>query len=445
MQHPSDAKIVKESHHLSSPLLKRCPSHTTAPSSEGVVILLPTLDEIVASLPDPRLAKKLKGPSLAPIPRLGKRLGAPPSIAVASVSEPSHVGTSPPAPTFGRSLYLGGAVASGRAGKSGAHMDEVMRRQMDQLDCLARSALARDAEYDQILDDDFGTATRGEEIDLTIFPLAPGPYHMPYPHEGVSSPLYTREEWNRPHAPECNVLCKDIFKDPDVCRKALDRTITPESLLPLEFSNHVNVLSALWVSHCYVLNSRYTNLVSSRAHLQEKLDKKKGDVKLLRLEVTSLDSKLENLQRDCDALCQENRELRSHRDAASEEFVGSGVEGIVQKLLSSDEFHTALALVAYFGINYGVERGLRIGRTDVEFEAAIQKVSNFHVGAKADFDKTPDDFPTAPFPFLSKIDAASEGSLSNVVQILPDKFVRSATSVAAAPSSANEALKQVPP
>ncbi|GKD10959.1 hypothetical protein Tco_1190644, partial [Tanacetum coccineum] len=30
--------------------------------------------------------------------------------------------------------------------------------------CLARSALARDAEYDQIPDDDFGTATRGEEI-----------------------------------------------------------------------------------------------------------------------------------------------------------------------------------------------------------------------------------------------------------------------------------------
>ncbi|GKD38983.1 hypothetical protein Tco_1259190, partial [Tanacetum coccineum] len=140
---------------------------------------------------------------------------------------------------------------------------------------------------------DCGTATRGEEIDLTLFPLAPGPYYMPYPYEGVSSPLYTREEWNGRHASESNILCKDIFKDPDVCKKALDRTITPaelrrtESFLPLELSNRVHVLSALLVSHGYELNSRYANFVSSKAHLQEKFDKKKWDVKFLRSEVTS--------------------------------------------------------------------------------------------------------------------------------------------------------------
>ncbi|GKD58849.1 putative reverse transcriptase domain-containing protein, partial [Tanacetum coccineum] len=229
----------------------------------------------------------------APTPRLGKRLGAPPFIAVVSASEPSHVGTSAPASTSGRSLSLLGVVASGCVGKSEA---EVMRRQMDPLDCLACSALARDAEYDQIPNDDFGIATRGEEIDLTLFPLAPGPYHMPYPYEGISSPL-----------------------------KALDRTITPaelrrtESLLPLELSNHVNVLSALLISHGYELNSHYANLDSSKAHLHEKLNKKKVDVKLLYSEVTSLDSKLENLKRGYDALGQENRELCSQRDAAFEE------------------------------------------------------------------------------------------------------------------------------
>ncbi|GJX15427.1 hypothetical protein Tco_0216259 [Tanacetum coccineum] len=427
----SDAKIVEESHHLSFPLLERVPSHTTAPASgcygegslppsEGAIIPLPTPDEMVASLPDPRLAKKSKGPSLvsrsskkrklqkraseagsstlelgqaegvneadladlcaeledslerdegvstravlAPIPRLGKRLSAPPSTDVASISKPSHVGTSAPAPTSGRSLSLGGVVASGRTGKSGAQMDEVMHRQMDLLDCLARSALARDAEYDQIPDDDFGTAI---------------------------------VEWNEPYAPECNVLCEDIFKDPDVYRKALDQTITPaelrrtESLLPLE------------------------------AHLQEKLDKKKGDVELLRSEVTSLDSKLENLQRDCDALGVALSEELTHTDAKLSEQALTIRDlqnelGIVRKLLSSDEFHAALARVTSLSIKYGVERGLRMGRTDVEFEEVVQKVSNFHVGAKADFDKALDDFPTTPFPFLSKIAAASEGSLSDV-------------------------------
>ncbi|GKB62467.1 hypothetical protein Tco_0918653 [Tanacetum coccineum] len=320
----SDAKIAEESQHLSLSLLERVPSHTTASATEGAIISLPTPDEIDASLPDSRLVKKSKGPShasrLSKKRKLQKRdLEAGSSAleldqaegtdesdlvdlcaeiedslkrdeAVVSASEPSYVRTLALASTSGRSLSLGGVAACGCVGKSEA---EVMRRQMDPLDCLDRSALARDAEYDQISDDDFGTATRGEEIDLTLFPFAPGPYHMPYLYEGVSSPLYTREEWNGPHAPERSILCKDIFKDPDVCKKALDQTITPaelsrtDSLLPLELSN------------------------------REKLDKKKRDVKLLRSEVTSLDSKLENLQRGYDALGQENSlsEELTHTDA----------------------------------------------------------------------------------------------------------------------------------
>nr|GEU29967.1 hypothetical protein [Tanacetum cinerariifolium] len=389
---------------------------------------VPTLDEIVASLPDSRLAKKSKGSSYAswplkkrklqkrdleasfsapeldqakgtdeadlvdlcaqiedilerdegvsmrsisaPTSRLGKRLGDHPSIAVVSAFEPSYVRTLVPASTSSRSLSLGGIFASGCVGKSEA---EVMRRQMDPLDCLACSALARDAEYDQIPDDDFGIATRGEEIDLTL--------------------------------------------------KALDRTITlaalrrTKSLFPLGLSNRVNVLSALLVSHGYELNSRYANLVSSKGHLQEKLDKKKRDVKLLCLEITSLDNELENLQRGYDALGQENKELRSQRDAAFEE---------VKKLWSQliDATTTSASLSE------------ELTQTDAKLsEQALT----------ADFDKTLVGFPTTLFPFLSKIAAASEGTLSDVAQIFLDKFVRLATSVFVTPSSVNEALEQVPP
>nr|GEU56254.1 hypothetical protein [Tanacetum cinerariifolium] len=365
-------------------------------SSEGAIISLPTPDEIATSLPDYRLVKKSKGPSQAsrqskrrnlqkraskasfsalkvvsaPTLRLGKRLGAPPSIVVTSVSDPSHVGTSAPASTSGRSLSLKGVVVGGRVGNSGAQIGE-------------------------ILDDGFGTAACGEEIDLTIFPLAPGPYHMPYPYEGVSSPLYTREEWNGRHALESNIMCKDIFKDSDL-------------------SNRVNVLSTLLVSHGYELNSHYANLVSSKAHLQEKFDKKKRDVKWLRSErdatseeVRKLQSQLTDAQTTFASL---SEELTQTDDKLSDQALTS----LVWKLLSSDEFHDALARVASLGINYGVERGLRIGHTDVEFEAAVQKVSNFRVGAKDDFDKALDNFPTTPFPFLSKIVATSEGGLPNV-------------------------------
>ncbi|GKE17204.1 hypothetical protein Tco_1424781, partial [Tanacetum coccineum] len=56
-----DAKVAEESHHLSSLPLERVSSHTTAPAAEGAMIPLPTSNEIAASLPDPRLAKKSKG------------------------------------------------------------------------------------------------------------------------------------------------------------------------------------------------------------------------------------------------------------------------------------------------------------------------------------------------------------------------------------------------
>nr|GEU33381.1 hypothetical protein [Tanacetum cinerariifolium] len=475
----SDDKIAKKSHHLSLPLLERVLSHTTAPAMEGDIISLPTPNEITASLLDSRLINNApeldqakgtdeadladlcneiedslerdEGVSMrvvsAPTSRLGKRLGAPHSIAVVSATIPC-------------------VVASGCVRKS---RDEVMRRQIDPLDCLARSALARDAEYDQILDDDFGIATRGEEIDLTLFPLAPAPYHMPYTYEGVSSPLYSREEWNEPHASESSLLCKDIFKDLNVCRKALDETITSaklrttESLLPLELSNRVSVHSALL----------------------EKFDQKKGAIRLLRSEVTSLDDKIEKLQGDYDALGQENRNLCSQRDVASEEVKRSQSQltdakaasaGLTEELTRTDaklseqaltvrDLQNELALeksksreykdaldglreeVSQFvgSVMEGVVRkGMRIGRTDAEFEEAVQQVSNFHVGAKANFDKALVDFLSTPFPFLSKIIVASEGTLSNVVQILPDKIAHSATLISVVPSNVNEDPERVP-
>ncbi|GKG57589.1 hypothetical protein Tco_0587187, partial [Tanacetum coccineum] len=54
----SDAKIAKESHHLSLSLLERVPLQTTTPATEGAIIPLPTPDEIATSLPDSHLVKK---------------------------------------------------------------------------------------------------------------------------------------------------------------------------------------------------------------------------------------------------------------------------------------------------------------------------------------------------------------------------------------------------
>ncbi|GJX32067.1 hypothetical protein Tco_0241922 [Tanacetum coccineum] len=288
-----NAKVVEEPHDFTSSILQRVQNNTTAPAAEGTPIPLPTPDEVAAGQPDPRLAKNPKalakrktytsliGPSepnqpkclgcgggcgyggcdlsvadyctflriawrgtKVPLPRLfllplrfGKRLGSPPPPRLYhdASSNPSHVGTSNAAhaSSFGHGIVQEGVVVVGSSGKYGAN---VIRRQLDPLYLLARGALARDQKYDQIMEDDFATASLGEEIDLTLFPLEPGPYVMPYPFddgEGSSSSGYTRQEWDEPHALKANVLSKEIFKDPDVFRRALDRTLLLRSLREL--------------------------------------------------------------------------------------------------------------------------------------------------------------------------------------------------------------------
>nr|GEX89533.1 hypothetical protein [Tanacetum cinerariifolium] len=395
-----DVKVGEESHHLSSPLLECVPSHTTAPTANGDMILLPTPNEIAASLPDPCLAKKSKGPSQkwSSAPELGQAEGM-------------------------NEADLNDFVLKLRIVWRGMKMDP--------LDSLARSTLAHDVEYDQIPEDDFSIVTRG-----------------------ASSPPYTKEEWNGPHAPEDNILCKDIFKDSNVCKKALDQTFTPaelkrtKSLLPLDLSNRFNVLSALLVSYEAELNSRYTSLDFDALGKEDReLSSQKYDasdkVKELQTELTDAEvasiglleefskpyAKLSDqalVVRDLtNRLALEKAKSQGYKDAVDglreevTQFVGSGVESLVRKRLC-------------------------MGRTDAEFEVGAQKVSNFYIGAKADFDKALVDFPTTPFPFLGKITAAAGGTLPEVTQVLPDKHIHLVTSIPVALPIANEDANQVP-
>ncbi|GKD19618.1 hypothetical protein Tco_1208776 [Tanacetum coccineum] len=423
----ADAKIVEELYHLPILLLDRVSKHTTAPSAEGVPVSLPTPDEgkarptsiVVSEFNRPSKNKKLRkrawevgssAPEVeqiedlndvsdfwvdlenslertgsiparavsSPTPHLGKRLGPPPSSSFVVVSEPLQIGGSVHASTSDCSVARKGSATGGFTGKPGV---EDVQRCLDPLDTLARSALARDSEYDQIPEDDFATASRGEEIDLTLFPLALCPFWTSFP----------------------------------------------------------------------VFDGNFLLLTKGKL----KPDRKTKYVKELRSEVTALDKKLEEAQGDCSVLAQENRELRAQNEASSEEnelalersksqeykdiaeglrtevtrFVGFGVECLVRRLLSSDEFHVALAHVVSLGIASSVENGLRMGCIDAEFEAAVRNVSNFSIGAEVKFNKALDAFPSIQFPFLSKVSSAAEGPFSEVTQIVPEKFVCSARSV----------------
>nr|GEV96442.1 hypothetical protein [Tanacetum cinerariifolium] len=341
-----------------------------------------------------------------------RELGPPPSSPFIVVFEPLQIEGSAHAPTSNRSFSQKGSATSGFVGKPRA---EDVRRCLDPLNKLARGALARNSEYDQTLEDDFATTSRGEEIDLTLFPLALGLYVIPYPFDGISSPPFSRQQWDGPHALKDNILAKDIFKDPDGME----------------------------------LKNRYYNLVSHWFRTQEKLDHKMKYIKELRSEVTTLDKKLEEAQGDHNVLAQKNRELPWTdvklsdyalvvRDLLNE----LGLER--SRLLLSDESYTALAHVLSYGKAFGVVKGLRMGHTDVEFDAASWNVSNFLIGAEVEFNKGLDAFPSIQFPFLGKVASTAKGPLSKVIQIMLEKFLRSTRSVSNVAVAVSEVPNQAP-
>ncbi|GKC92483.1 hypothetical protein Tco_1157925 [Tanacetum coccineum] len=187
---------------------------------------------------------------------------------------------------------------------------------------------------------------------------------------------------------------------------------------PLDLSNRMNVLTALLASYGTEMNSRNTAFVASKARLREKLKNKVQCISKLRSEISTLEEKYDKefkrlevhladaeftVARSLDELAWTDAKLSDQalvvrvlqNDLRGEvtDFVGSGVESLVHRLLSSDEFNSALARVAYLGITSGVERGLCMGRTDAGFEEAAQNVSNFFVGTEAEFNKTIDKLP----------------------------------------------------
>nr|GEZ36718.1 hypothetical protein [Tanacetum cinerariifolium] len=124
------------------------------------------------------------------------------------------------------------------------------------------------------------------------------------------------------------------------------------------------------------------------------------------------------------ALSEEVKRLQSQLANAKDFTVG-----LSDELLSGDEFNPALAHVASLGIAFGAKNGLRIWRTEVEFEAAAWNDSKFSIRAEAEFNKALDAFPSIQFPFLGKVASAAESPLSGVIQIVLEKFVHLVRSV----------------
>lgn len=136
-----------------------------------------------------------------------------------------------------------------------------------------------------------------------------------------------------------------------------------------------------------------------------------------------------------DLVAEHEREINKIRTNVTS-FFHDDFEKLVRRFLGSGEFNQALAHVASLAVSSGFERGLRMGRSESEFQDVSRMVSNFIPGAEKKFNDVVASLPTQAFPFFSKVSRSAENNLQDIAQLEPDKIVppRKAPSTAATSS-----------
>ncbi|GJU05760.1 hypothetical protein Tco_1122190, partial [Tanacetum coccineum] len=195
----------------------------------------------------------------------------------------------------------------------------------------------------------------------------------------------------------------------------------------------------------------------SIVHTSEEVSRLKAELGALKSKceatehkLSSWDKKHRKYRSERDTLAKEKakieEELKSqleHRERQAEEIQGSitsffqsDFTPLVRRFLKSSEFNRAFVGVLNTAISVGVERGLRMGRTDEEFKGLSQRVDGFIFDAKEKFDRVIAAFPNTIFPFLDKVSQHSQSSLQDIARLEPDRVTPSSQ-----PSSATASLR----
>ncbi|GKD98438.1 hypothetical protein Tco_1382335 [Tanacetum coccineum] len=121
--------------------------------------------------------------------------------------------------------------------------------------------------------------TAGDVLERDLLPFVPGPYYIPYPFDegsGSESPPYTRDDWEEIHGVNLGLLQKELYKDPKVCRTALDRFPTPaethrlRELSSVELSDRISMLQCQLITHRSMLNARYDHSLKNVERLMKR-------------------------------------------------------------------------------------------------------------------------------------------------------------------------------
>ncbi|GKD06861.1 hypothetical protein Tco_1186546 [Tanacetum coccineum] len=206
----------------------------------------------------------------------------------------------------------------------------------------------------------------GDAIHTDFFPFSAGPYYATYPVDGVARNCdFTWEEWDAPYRPTFGVLTKEVFKDPAIYKTIVDQFPTPwlkgyeekvASLTGLELQ-----VSAL-KKHVFGLNDKLSSSDASFMKSKEKGKERKKKIK-------SFTKSVDNL----------------HSETTPPEFSSffyGQFQGLVRNFLAVNEFSRVQGELLSLAASVGFERGLSMHRTKDEFAAALKKMANFMPGTQ---------------------------------------------------------------
>ncbi|GJT64377.1 hypothetical protein Tco_1015857 [Tanacetum coccineum] len=209
----------------------------------------------------------------------------------------------------------------------------------------------------------------GDAIHTDFFPFSASPYYATYPVDGVARNCdFTQEEWDAPYRPTFGVLTKEVFKDLAIYKTIVDRFPTPglkgyeekvASLTGLELQ-----VSAL-KKQVFGLNGKLSSSDASFTKSKEKRKERKKKIKSL-TKTTVLEAKKD----------EEILRLKTTPSEFSSFFYGQ-FQVLVRKFLAFNEFSRVEGELLSLAASVGFERGLSMHRTKDEFAAALKKMANF--------------------------------------------------------------------
>ncbi|GJT42045.1 hypothetical protein Tco_0941910 [Tanacetum coccineum] len=248
--------------------------------------------------------------------------------------------------------------------------------------------------------------TAGDVLERDLLSFVPGPYYIPYPYDennGCESPPYTKDDWDEIHGVNLGLRRKELYKDPKVCRTAIDRFPTPaeihrlHELSSVELSDRMSVLQCQLITHGRAFHARYDH------SLRE----------------------VERLAKRCaqQIIKKQNADLKQHKEStvhASEEV--SGLKAELEPLSLSEKAKIEEELKSQLEHR---ERQAEEILPPFFSQISLHLVAGFIPNAKEKFDRVIAAFPDTTFPFLDKVSQHSQSSLQDIARLEPDRVTPS--------------------